>query len=190
MNASISGEFKGAKEVAEYGFYIGENQYQLYKYTANNLAGDSFDLTEGNLVPESKYYYYAYVLCYDRTKLKGELKTFTTLQKPEITSVNYSAKKTVNDELWLTLTATVNPAGLQIKDAGFFMGLVYDEDKLHSSHGTIVPCEFQGNTVTYDGLAKKYAFPLSSEISTYIKPYFVFEDGTEIYGKTKYMYRN
>lgn len=184
LNASIWGEFEGAKKLSDYGFYIGTNQYQLQKKYAKDIASNSFDLTVTGLNPETKYYYYAYVLCYDRTELKGDLLTFTTNQKPKITYVKYACSKTVDDELWLNLTATIDPAGLKLIDAGFLMGNVTDSDNLHSSYNqiTIVPCDFQDDTVKYDDIAKDYI--TWSKTRTCIKPYFVFEDGTEVYGKT------
>lgn len=93
----------------------------------------------------------------------------------------------MDDELWLNLTATIDPAGLKLIDAGFLMGNVKDGDSLHSSYNqiTIVPCDFQANTVKYDDIAKDYL--TWTKQGTYIKPYFVFEDGIEIYGKTKYL---
>lgn len=191
LNASVSGEFKGAKEISEYGFYIGANQYQLQKKTAKTLTGDNFDLTIEKLDSESKYYYYAYVLCYDRTELKGEQKTFTTLKEPKITSIKYICNKTVDNELWLNLSVTVDPAGLQIKDAGFLMGDVYSDDNLHHQFlqnvMIVSNCEVQDNTLKYDGLAKKYD-QYNYGKQTHIKPYFVLEDGTELYGKVAWMY--
>lgn len=161
----------------------------MQKKTAKSLTNNSFELEQTGLSPTTKYYYYAYLICYDRTELKGEMQTFTTQQKPYITSVKYSCSKTTDNKLWLNLTTTVNPAGLKITDAGFLMGNVKDSDNLHSSYNSIdiVPCEFQNNTVTFDGVKESYYFT-SGDPSTYIKPYFVFEDGTEVYGKVEYMY--
>ena len=191
LNASVWGEFKGAKEISEYGFYFGENPYQMQKKSAKNIANNCFDLGLTSLSPETKYYYYAYIRCYDNTVFKGDILSFTTSQKPSITYYNYYANKTVDKQLWLNLTVTVDPAGLQIIDAGFIMGApLYENDKLHSSYNKIliVPCEFHDNKVTYEGLVAKDYLLLGTDLSTYIKPYFVFEDGTEIYGKIEYMY--
>lgn len=184
LNASIWGEFKGSKEIYSCGFYIGTNQYQMQAHNVQTITDNNFDLTIKGLSPETKYYYYAYVRCYDNTLLKGDLLTFTTNQKPKITYVKYACSKTVDDELWLNLTATIDPAGLKLVDAGFLMGNVKDGDSLHSSYNqiTIVPCDFQDNTVKYDDIAKDYV--TWSKTRTFINPYFVFEDGTEVYGKT------
>lgn len=187
LNASIWGEFKGSKEIYSCGFYIGTNQYQMQAHNVQTITDNNFDLTIKGLSPETKYYYYAYVRCYDNTLLKGDIQTFTTVLNPKITYIKYTCSKTVDDELWLNLEATIAPAGLKLIDAGFLMGNVKDGDSLHSSYNqiTIVPCDFQDDTVKYDDIAKDYL--TWTKRGTYIKPYFVFEDGTEIYGKTKYL---
>ena len=130
------------------------------------------------------YYFKAYAICYDNTKIEGDLQKFTTVSKPYVSHFKAIGQKSYSGTLLIELSATLdNFSGHSIKDAGFLFGYsgYCDEMTLHYTfyHIDIVKATLSGNVATFSSeLTDEHG---SFHYDRYVRAYFVLDDGTEIY---------
>lgn len=181
-------------KIKEYGFLVGENQYQVNTYQVGSSPNNgTYTMELSKLDSGKKYVYAAYVITSKNKKIVGDYVSFQTKTKPKISRIKYScySNKETNKKTIYTyeLYAEADLQGHTIKDAGFLFGYTYysQDMTLHYTydHIDIFQCTPSGNSFSLE-IEKSESFSFTGGL--YIKAFVVLDNDDEIYSEHKYLY--